>query len=128
MTAMDREASRALVRRYEQTYNDDIEAFVRDCYSEDCIVSLGGGDELRGHEHFLAVERRVLQAAPRRHMRILRTHAADGADVVVAEAELLDPDQGDDWRLPFRAVLTCRDGRIVVDRTYADYSRWPYAR
>jgi limonene-1,2-epoxide hydrolase len=128
MTAMDREANLALVRRYEQTYNDDIEAFVRDCYSEDCTVSLGGGHELRGHEHFLAVERRVLQAAPRRHMRILRTHATDGADVVVAEAELLDPDQGDDWRLPFCAVLTCRDGRIIADWTYADYSRWPYAR
>jgi ketosteroid isomerase-like protein len=125
---MGSETNVALVRRYEQTYNDDIEAFVRECYSEDCVVSMGGGRELHGHEHFLAVERRVLQAAPRRRMRILRTHLSDSGDVAVAEAELLDPDQGDDWRLPFCAVLTCRDGRIVSDWTYADYSRWPYAR
>ena len=118
----------ALVRRYEQTYNADIESFVRDCYSEDCVVSMGGGAELHGQEHFLAVERRVLQAAPRRRMRILRTHEAGDGEVVVAEAELVDPDQGDDWRLPFCAVLTCRDGRIAADWTYADYSRWPYPR
>jgi hypothetical protein len=38
---------------------------------------------------------------------------------------LLDPDRGDEWRLPFCAVLTWRDGKVVRDNTYADMSRWP---
>jgi hypothetical protein len=38
---------------------------------------------------------------------------------------LLDPDRGDEWRLPFCAVRTWRDGKVVRDNTYADMSRCP---
>ncbi len=55
--------------------------------------------------------------------RIGRTHAA--GDVVVVEATLFDPDQGDEWRSPFCAILTFKDGCIVEDRTYLDDTRWP---
>ena len=71
----------------------------------------------------MAVARRVLAAAPRRAIRVDRTHAVD--DVVAVEGVLLDPDQGAEWSLPFCAVLTFVDGLIVRDDTYADYSRWP---
>jgi hypothetical protein len=55
-----------------------------------------------------------------------RTHAA--GSVVVVEAVLLDPDRGPDWKLPFCAVLTCRDGKIASDWTYAELRRWPGLR
>ena len=56
-------------------------------------------------------------------MRVDRAHAM--GNVVVVEVVLLDPDQGPDWQLPFCAVLTCRDGKIVTDRSSADWSQWP---
>jgi limonene-1,2-epoxide hydrolase len=56
-------------------------------------------------------------------MRVDRAHAV--GNVVVVEVVLLNPDQGPDWQLPFCAVLTCRDGKIVTDRSYADWTQWP---
>jgi predicted SnoaL-like aldol condensation-catalyzing enzyme len=109
-----------VAKHYENNYNTDIQRFVHECYAPDCEVN---GGVIRGHEQFVRVEKRVLTAAPRRRMRVHRTHAA--GNVVVVEAALLDPDQGPDWQLPFCAVLTCRDGKIVTDWTYAEYSKWP---
>lgn len=109
-----------LVRSYEDTYNNNIERFVFDCYTPDCEVN---GGLIRGHEQFIQIERNVLKVAPKRRMRVDRTHATD--NVVVVEAVLLDPDQGADWNLPFCAVLTCRDGKIATDWTYAEFAKWP---
>jgi limonene-1,2-epoxide hydrolase len=109
--------------QYEELYNTDAERFVRECYTTDCEVYAMGGVTIRGHEPFVKVEQRVLRAAPKRRMRVDRTHAA--GNVVTVEAVLLNPDRGPDWQLPFCAVLTCRDGKIVTDRTYADYKDWP---
>jgi limonene-1,2-epoxide hydrolase len=109
--------------QYEELYNTDPERFVRECYTEDCEVYAMGGVTIRGHEPFIKVEQRVLRAAPKRRMRVDRTHAA--GHVVTVEAVLLNPDRGPDWQLPFCAVLTCREGKIVTDRTYADYKDWP---
>jgi limonene-1,2-epoxide hydrolase len=109
--------------QYEELYNTDAERFVRECYTADCEVYAMGGVTIRGHEPFVKVEQRVLRAAPKRRMRVDRTHAA--GNVVTVEAVLLNPDRGPDWQLPFCAVLTCRDGKIAVDRTYADYKDWP---
>ena len=78
---------------------------------------------MRGHEQFIDIEQQVLQAAPQRKMRVDRKYAS--SNVVVVEAVLLDPDQGADWNLPFCAVLTCRDGKIATDWTYAEFSKWP---
>jgi ketosteroid isomerase-like protein len=115
------EANVALVRRYEETYNTDVERFVTDCYSLDCVVN---GGAIRGHEQFLRVEKRVLRTAPRRRMRVERIHPS-GDEVVVVEGMILDPEQGEEWKLPFCAVLTCRNGRIVSDWTYAEFAKWP---
>jgi limonene-1,2-epoxide hydrolase len=109
--------------RYEELYNTDIERFVPECYTSDCEVHVMGRSVIRGYDQFLRVERAVLRAAPRRRMRVDRAHAV--GNVVVVEVVLLNPDQGPDWQLPFCAVLTCRDGKIVTDRSYADWTQWP---
>jgi len=109
-----------VAKQYEALYNTDVERFVRECYTPDCEVN---GGFIRGHRQFIEVEEKVLRAAPRRNMRVARTHAA--GNVVVVEAVLLNPDQGPDWELPFCAVLTCRDGKIVTDWTYAEFTKWP---
>ena len=85
----EEQANLEVARRYEHLYNTDIERFVRECYTPDCEIN--GGD-VRGHAGLLETERRVFAAAPRRRMRVERTHAV--ASVVVVEAVLLDPDQG----------------------------------
>ena len=119
MTA-EEERNIEVAKAYEDMYNNDIERFVFEVYTADCEVN---GGFIHGHEKFIQIERDVLQAAPKRKMRIDRRHAT--GNVVVVEAVLLDSDQGDDWKLPFCAVLTCRDGKIATDWTYAEFSKWP---
>ena len=110
----------AVAKQYELLYNTDIKRFVQECYTSDCEVN---GGMIRGHEQFVQVEDKVLRAAPKRKMRVDRTYPV--GNVVIVEAVLLDPDQGADWQLPFCAVLTCRDGKIATDWTYAEFSKWP---
>ena len=109
-----------VAKQYEHLYNTDIKRFVHECYTPDCEVN---GGMIRGHEQFVQVEEKVLRAAPRRKMRVDRTYPSGSA--VIVEAALLDPAQGADWQLPFCAVLTCRDGKIATDWTYAEFSKWP---
>jgi len=112
-----------VAKRYEELYNTDVERFVYECYTPDCVAYAMGGGAIRSPEQFVRVEKMVLKAAPRRKMRVDQRHAT--GNVVTVEAVLLDPDKGPDWQLPFCAVLVCRDGKIAVDRTYADYTNWP---
>lgn len=109
--------------RYIELYNNDIERFVPECYTNDCRVVASGAGVIEGAEAFLAVERAVLEAAPRRRMRLDHEHVA--GDTVVLEITLLNPDAGADWALPFVTVLSMRDGKIALDTNYADWSRWP---
>lgn len=113
----------ATARRYIELYNNDIERFVPECYTEDCQVHVMGAGVIEGPQKFLEVERKVLRTAPRRHMRL--DHAHVSGDAVTVEVTLLNPDAGADWSLPFIAVLNMRDGKIAIDRSYADWSRWP---
>ena len=108
-----------LVKRWEATFNDDVEAMITELYSPECRFS----GMAMGHDKLRKLEARVLAAAPKRRMRVDRTHAA--GDVVTVEGVLSDPDQGDDWKLPFCVVLTFADGKIVSDNTYTEFSRWP---
>ena len=110
----------AVAKRYEDLYNTDVERFVHECYTPDCEVN---GGMIRGYEQFVQIEKNVLRAAPKRKMRVDRTYVT--GNVVIVEAVLLNPDQGPDWKLPFCAVLTCRDGKIATDWTYAEFAKWP---
>jgi limonene-1,2-epoxide hydrolase len=112
-----------VAKRYEELYNTDVERFVHECYTPDCVAYAMGGGAIRSPEQFVRVEKMVLKAAPKRKMRVDQRHAT--GNVVTVEAVLLDPDKGPDWQLPFCAVLVCRDGKIAIDRTYADYTNWP---
>lgn len=119
----EQERNTEVARQYVDLYNEDIERFVREVYTPGCVVYCMGGPTIRGTEDFLKVEKTILQAAPGRRMRMTHSHAA--GDTVVVEAIVTDPAQGADWELPFVAVLTCRDGRIHTDRSYAEWPRWP---
>lgn len=119
----DPDALLALADRWRDLYNEDPARMVRDCYAPDCKVYPMGKGVIEGHAGLLHVEEVVLKQAPRRHMSVERRHVSD--NIVCVEAVLRDPDRGADWALPFVAVLTVEDGRIAVDRSYADWSRWP---
>ena len=113
-----------VVKLWAETYNNDVDRMVNECYAENCEVSsMFGGAIIEGRPRFLKLEQRVVKVAPRRNIRLDRTHAV--GNVVVVEATLFDPDQGDEWLSPFCAILTFKDGRIVEDRTYLDDTRWP---
>ena len=118
------ERNLATARRYIELYNSDIQRFVTECYTSDCQVICSGIGAIEGHVQFLNVERTVLKAAPRRRMRVEHEHVLDDGRVAM-EITLLDPDQGDDWELPFITILTMRDSLIAIDMNYADWSRWP---
>ncbi len=109
--------------RYLELYNFDIERFVPECYQPDYAVHAMGAGVIRGYPQFLDVERAVLKVAPKRRMRLDHFHVAGNA--VVLEIVLLNPDAGASWELPFVAVLVMRDGKIAIDRSYADWTRWP---
>jgi hypothetical protein len=113
------ERNLALAEQWAQAFNSDVEKLINELYSPDCLFS---GVQF-GHEKLLRFERRVPAAAPNRTIRVDRKHAV--GDVVTVEAVLVDPDRGADWKLPFCAVLTWRDGKVVSDNTYAELSRWP---
>ena len=108
--------------RYIELYNNDIERFVPECYTADCRVIASGAGVIEGPEMLLDVERRVLEAAPNRRMRLDHAHVA--GDTVTLEITLLNPDAGDAWALPFVTILTLRDGKIALDTNCADWSRW----
>lgn len=110
-------------RNYEELYNNDIERFVHEVYTADCTVYCMGGPTIRGAEELLKVEQTILQAAPERRMRVVHSHAV--GDRVIVEAIVTDPARGKEWELPFVAVLTCLDGKIHTDRSYAEWPRWP---
>jgi len=113
----------ALVDTWCETYNVDPARMVRECYAENCRVYPMGLGVIEGHEGLLAVEATVLAKAPQRRMRVEHRHVS--GNVVCVEATLLNPGAGADWALPFVAVLSVEQGRIAIDRTYADWSRWP---
>ena len=116
-------STQALVERWATYYNDDVTRMVRECYAADCQVHPMGLGVIEGHARLQKIEDAVLAQAPHRHLDIIRTHIA--GDTACVECELRDPDRGAEWSVPFVAVLTIRDGRVAIDRTYADWSRWP---
>jgi limonene-1,2-epoxide hydrolase len=113
----------AVAKRYMELYNTDPERFVRECYHEDYSVGVMGIGSFTGIDKFIEVEKSVWNAAPGRRMRVDHFHATEKA--VIVEAVLVDASRGEDWNLPFVAVLEIRGDKIAVDRTYADFKNWP---
>lgn len=109
--------------QYLELYNFDIDRFVPECYTADCQIHAMGVGVITGYAQFLEVEQAVLRAAPRRRMRLDHFHVV--GDAVILEITLLNSDLGAQWELPFVAVLNMREGKIAVDRSYADWARWP---
>lgn len=119
------EAQRALlelVRRWESTYNTDVERLVLECYAPDTHLCFNMA-EVRGHEQLMRVVKGVLGACPTRKMRVERV-LFSGDDTAVVEAVVLDTAQPAFYS-PFCAILRVRDGKIVQDRTYLEPTRWP---
>ena len=94
------DANLALVRKWEETYNTDVERMVYECYAEDCEVSAMDLVTIRGHAKFAPVELQILQAAPRRYMKIVNAHPS--GDVVTVQAVLYDPNRGAEAYLVLR--------------------------
>ena len=113
----------ALVENWATYYNEDVVRMVREIYAPDCKVYPMGLGAIEGQARLQKVEDAVLAKAPHRRLEILRTHIT--GDAACVEAELRDLDRGAEWCIPFIAVLTIRDGRVITDRTYADWSQWP---
>lgn len=111
-----------VVRRYEHTYNTDVEKLVREVYAPDVDLYMTGG-EIHGKDQFLAIEKAILAAAPQRRMRVDRALIC-GPETVVIEAVILD-DARPAFFSPFCVIFTIRNGRIVEDRSYLDPSAWP---
>jgi ketosteroid isomerase-like protein len=126
------ERNRATALRWVELFNGaDMVAFVRETYAEEPVVSTclpshrPTAAPVRDVETLIAMEERMLRSAPGRRLTDVRLHA-DG-DVVVVEAVLVDGDRPS-WTCPFVSVQVHRDGRIVEDRNYGDFSDWPGTR
>jgi ketosteroid isomerase-like protein len=113
----------AFAQLWQGLYNHAVERMSEECYAADCEVSAMGAAVFHGREALAKVEQAVLRAAPTRWMRL---DAVQGdAQVLVVEATLLESPAGGTWEVPFCAVLTLKNGQIVRDHTYADWSKWP---
>ncbi len=74
------------VRRWEETYNHDVEKMVDEVYAPDCeVVDMVRAVTLRGREELRALERRVLERAPQRGLRVIKAVAM--GDTVGIECE-----------------------------------------
>jgi hypothetical protein len=105
----------AAVKRWEQTYNDDVEKMVDEVYAPGCeVVDVFRGVTLRGREELRDLERRILASAPERKLRVLKAVAA--GDTVALECEGM---------FPFGSFPACvflvfdANGQVKQDHTYA---------
>ena len=112
-----------VIPKWLEYYNHDVTRMVKECYAPDCIVDCKGGISWQGHEAFILIEEAVEKASPHRKAEVLETIAA--GDRVIVQAVLKDPSKGADWKAPFCAILTFRDGLIIKDESYMDLRVWP---
>lgn len=111
-----------LVRRWEETYNTDVERLVLDCYAPNAHLCFNMA-EVRGHSQLMRVVKGVLGACPTRKMRVDRV-LFSGDETAIVEAAVLD-DARPEFFSPFCSILRVQDGKIVEDRTYLEPTRWP---
>ncbi|NWL10291.1 hypothetical protein DM793_03100 [Paenarthrobacter nitroguajacolicus] len=118
-----------VVRKYEDYYNTDMQRCIREVYAADCNVhgvDIGGHRHMAGTQQFLDSEARIQQLSPNRTIKVLRTRVAE--DIVIVDGVVTSDDRPG-WSLPYRSLLTIKDGQIVEDWTFADYKAgWPELR
>ena len=107
-------------KQYVELYNNDTEKMARELYAPDFVVVGPGVGEIRGADTFIRVEKAILAQAPKRQMRLERIVADADTDTVVVEGVNVGSEKGGGDH-HFLAVLICRDGRIVEDRTYVNH-------
>jgi hypothetical protein len=103
------------VKRWEETYNVDVEKMVDEVYAADCeVVDMLRGATLRGREQLRELELRVLDVAPTRKLRVL--NAVASGDTVALECEGVFPTGS----FPACVFLVFDgQGRVKQDHTYA---------
>ena len=103
------------VKRWEETYNHDVEKMVDEVYAADCeVVDMLRGVTLRGREQLRALERRISEAAPTRSLRIVK--AVPSGDTVALECEGSFPNGS----FPACVFLVFdAKGQVKQDHTYA---------
>ena len=114
MTEQERRNLEA-VKRWEETYNHDVEKMVDEVYAADCeVVDVLRGVTLRGREQLRALERKISAAAPTRALRVLKAVAS--GDTVALECEGIFPTGS----FPACVFLVFdAQGRVTQDHTYA---------
>ena len=107
-------------KQYVELYNTNIEKMARELYAPDFEVVGPGVGSVRGADTFIRVEKAILAQAPKRQMRLERIVADADTDTVVVEGVNVNSEKGTGDH-HFLAVLICRDGKIVQDRTYVNH-------
>jgi hypothetical protein len=105
----------AAVDRWEQTYNNDVERMVDECYAPDCEVhNVLAGVVYHGREGLREIERLILAAQIDRRMHVVKKFAS-GDDVAV-EAQATFGER----RFKACVILSFnREGFIKSDHTYS---------
>lgn len=117
----------ALVARWIDLFNHDVERMARECYTDDAEIEIAGAG-LPGRDALAVTEAAVLRAAPDRRAAI-ETIVVEGERIAI-EGVLTGTEiaTGRRFAVPFATFLLLRDGRIVRERTYFDRLAWPSAR
>ena len=119
-----KEHTQRIVENWMTLFNTDLPRMVSDCYTPDCVVQYMGIYTVEGADEFLKVETDVMKVIPDRTFRIEQTYAV--GDNVIVEAVLVFTDvEGKQVESPYCAILTLKNGKIVIDRTYLDSSKIP---
>jgi len=114
MTGTREERNIALVKKWQQTWNDAVDRMVDECYAPDCVVvNMMTGYTMHGREELRAIEHAMMQYDGTRRMEITRMVAS--GDQVAIEMDAL-------WggtRTKATVFLTFNaDGLIVKDNSY----------
>lgn len=116
----------AVAEKWARLFNaGDVEGMIRECYHPGAEMRVMGVGAVDSAEDFLAFERAVIAAAPKRRITLEALYPCDNH--VIVEALLFDPARGETWSLPWCTILTFVNGKISSDRNYLDFSKWPAA-
>ena len=103
------------VRHWEETYNNDVERMVDECYAPNCeVISMMTGFTVNGREELRALEREIQKRQVNRSMHVYKTVAQ--GNTVAVECE------GAFGAERFKACVFLTfddDGYIISDHTYS---------